>query len=543
MISSILTQNYPIFTPNQLLTDQDLNGIVNYVEELDQLTRTYFIGMGIVQGLEVQHFSNPTRIQIAPGFGLTSEGFFIQRKVEPESNKAFTHYQEISIAKNLFIRSESRQESYLVKELLTEQTGNNVQPLTEEELKQQIIVVLYDWIDIPRGETCQLNYDEQRSKNRTFRLRFFLLPRTQPQNAPSTMLSAESLLRAGYPTSQLPEPWKTFSDRAGTAAIFEARDRFVEAEEFRLQVQRFGQVENSVDLTKIKDYSTFQENYFRICETAIAAIDRAFPELFRLFSPFFSTFHPNSKQDFATLAPSLTTLLQRFRSRTNNAIPLYTLQYFYDYLSQLVAAYAELVEAVFDLMDDAAPDAGRFPQFLMLGLVPPLNQQGFEVSSSYRSQFIQTRIYNNNQYRVQQVRHLYDRLLKLCDFENGKESFLPQAFYKTPVKITQSPDRSAQVSDQAIPYYLNYPKVYQFWNYDAYRKGRSKHQPAYYHSDSNHVFNELTYRLDDYNFYRIEGHLGRSNTDALKLIRDYQHRYNLPFDVITLKLGSLDSFK
>lgn len=557
---NINLNNYPLFTPNQVLTDADLNGVVTYLEGLNQITRTHFVGMGVAYGLEVQHLSNPTRIRITPGCGITSEGLVIQVTAEigTDYKNTFTHYQDVEVAQSLFSPDVSNQQKYTIKQLLPmeigQQGGEGVYLLTEEMLTQQVVVALYDWQDLPRPETCQLNYDQQTAKERSFRLRFFLLPSTQPQNTNDAKLSAEQLIRLGYQMEQLPEPWRIFNANNGTAAVFEARHQFLKAKDLALQVQRFGyeDVEKSVDLTQISDYEALQENYFRICESAIASISKTFPELFRLFSPFFTPFQPNSKQDFQTLTQSLSTLLQRFHpDRPANAIePPYALQYFYDYLSQLAAAFAELVEVAFDLMDDCTPDMKRFPRYLLLGLVPPFDQlyKGFEVPSAYRSSFVQPRIYNSNQNRIQQVRYLYDRLLKLCGFEAGQESFYLLPFYKTPIKITPSKDRSAALSEQAIPYYLNYPKLYQSWNYDAYRKGRSDRHPAYFYpkqagETTPHVFDELIYRLDAYNFYRIEGHVGHSNTEVLKEIWDYQKRYNLPFDVVTLKLGRMESLK
>jgi hypothetical protein len=134
--------------------------------------------------------------------------------------------------------------------------------------------------------------------------------------------------------------------------------------------------------------------------------------------------------------------------------------------------------------------------------------------------------------------------LKLC----AEDSFFLLPFYNTPLKITPSKDRSTPLSEQAIPYYLNYPNLYKYWNYHVYRKGRSDRHPAYFYpkqdsQENPHVFNDLTYRLDAYNFYRIEGHIGKANGDALKHIQDYRQRYNLAFDVITLKLGSQASLQ
>ncbi len=578
-MNTINLTGYPIFTPNQVLTKDDLNGSVSYLDGLNRLTRTHLIGMGIVCGLEVQTLDNRAEIWITPGCGITSEGFCIQYapiadeedKEEAKQKNTFTHYRDnVPLAKNLFIKSESSQENYLVRELITaEQAQTNpqgIQPLTalsQKELESQVLVILYDWEDLTRQDYCQFSYDD-RGQERSFRLRFLLLP---SQNTKEENLSAERLLRQGYQMNKLPERWEDFA----TQEIFELRKHFLQEfdretnkfQDFAPQVQRFGymQGENTVDLTKIYDYKTFRENYDLICKNAIAAIGKAFPRLFWLFSPFFTAFQPKSGDDFSQLQDDLEYILKGIKlenildyfkvKEINKEIETlikseqiqstYNLQYFYDYLSLLVAAYYELAEAAFDLMDDCTPDTRRFPRVLMLGLVPPPSQgtEVYAAPSAYRSHFTQPPIYNANQLRVKQVRYLYQRLLKLCE----KDSFYLLPFYNTPLKITPSKDQSTPLSKQAIPYYLNYPNLYQYWNYDAYRKGRSNYHPAYFYPKKNagekpHEFKELTYRLDGYNFYRIEGHIGKANADVVERIQEYQQRYNLAFDVIALKVGS-----
>lgn len=574
-MDTINLTSYPIFMPNQVLKDNDLNNLVEYLDSQNRLTRTHLIGMGIVAGMEVSssYDNESAKIYISPGCGITSEGYVISFT----SVINLTHYQnDVRVAPLLFAPSDevvsvTSASPYKVVELFSESGEKRISlhqnPDGSDRSAQgfqdfigdRVLVVLCETQDV-QSDFCFFEYDEL-SKYRNFRWRFFLIPRAQKLEN-SQQLSGETLLNKGY---QIKEgSWKRFSPEV----IFAARNHFLQEfdqetkkfQDFAPQVQRFGYVEakNRVDLAEIKTYQTFQDNYDQICKNAIAAIDRSFPKLFWLFSPFFTAFQPNSGNDLNQLKQNLEKRLEDLKKKeatvsSETVEPpeaIYALQYFYDYLSQLVAAYYELAEAAFDLMDDSTPDTRRFPKFLMLGLVPPVSpvgnepNKGYALTSPYRSHFTQPPIYNSNQIRFQQVRYLYERLLKLC----AKESFCLLPFYNTPLKITPSQDRSVPLSKQAIPYYLNYPNLYKYWNYDAYRKGRSDRHPAYFYPkqdspDQPHVFQDLIYRLDAYNFYRIEGHIGKANDDALKRIQDYKQRYNLPFDVITLKLGSQASLQ
>ena len=226
-----------------------------------------------------------------------------------------------------------------------------------------------------------------------------------------------------------------------------------------------------------------------------------------------------------------------------------------------MAAYDELVHSAFDLMADCLPDIRRFPKFLMLGQVPvePSDDSASGDSASddtlslsdtdnpYRSHFVQPPLYNQNHQRRREVRYLYDRLVHLCTTDN----FAPLPFYAAPVHITPGCDRTTPLSKQALPYYLNYAELYPTWNYEAARKGVSAHQPAYFlpqpdsdtpDSDATDgtptTRDDLRFRLDAYNFYRIEGHLGKDKATMLRQLRQYQQRWNLAFDIVTLKIGS-----
>ena len=573
MNTIIKTNRYPIFVDNQVLTNDDLNNLFNYLHEQNRLTRAYTIGMGIICGMELSSSHKEenkdaeitkvsAKICISAGCGITSEGYVISL-----SSIKLTHYlSNVKVDYRLFAPSDENQSTkeYKVVELFEKNPNNQKgRPLYEtldnkqrnknefdEFIADRVLVVVCETQD-NNGRYGFLEYTEI-SKYKNFSLRFFLLPRHNPKNP--ELLSAETLLSNAYQDElKQNELWKDFS----TEAIFEARNHFFQ--DFAPQVQRFGYAQDdltgkSVDLTKINDYKAFRDNYYQICEHAIAAIGNAFTNLFRLFSPFFSSFQPNSDEKFIKLEENLTERLKSFQEQkitvSSETVeppePLYALQYFYDYLSLLVAAYYELAEAAFDLMDDCTPNTQRFPKFLMLGIVPSPDEEikVYQPASAYRSHFTQPPIYNSNQVRVKQVRHLYERLLKLCEIGNKEDSFYPAPFYNAPLKITPSKDQSVPLSEQAIPYYLNYAKLYLYWNYDAYRKGRSHLLPAYFSLKEDEkkasipMREDLVYRLDDYNFYRIEGHVGKANGDVLKHIQEYQQRYNLAFDVISLKIGS-----
>jgi hypothetical protein len=561
MSINIPRTGYPIFEANQVLKHTDLTSLFNYLDGQQQLTRTHLIGMGIVCGLEVSVnlSSTPPAIALTSGCGLTSEGYLLHL----EATQLAYYQPPRPVSAQLFAptpdqsTTEENLSFYSVMELF-EQGGDERRPLNQDAegrdrppgdlqafLTDQVLVVVWESND-QRRDSCLIDCDD-RGKDRSFRLRFFLLPRTQTSD--SSTLTADYLLRQGYGLDQLPNHWRSLP----TEKVFNARHHFFQ--DFELRVRRFGYTEETVTgnagtvpairLTQVKTYDNFCQSYYQVCDQAITAIAATFRELFRLFSPLLTRFQPNPT-DFNALETQLRLRLQKIWSPENpDPITLetveaqYALQYFYDYLSQLVAAYEELANAAFDLMEDCEPDLRRFPKFLMLGVLPFAASPPCAFPSPYRSDFVQPPLYNGNALRVKQVRHLYDRLIRLC----ATDCFLMLPFYDTPLKITPSKDRSFPLSEQAIPYYLNYPNVYQFWSYEACRKGISGRHPAYFYPLTSATPVDLVHRLDAYSFYRIEGHIGEGTRNALEQVRTYQERYNLPFDIITLKIGTSASLQ
>ncbi|MBD1848313.1 hypothetical protein H6F89_34195 [Cyanobacteria bacterium FACHB-63] len=598
--------SYPHFVPNQVLKDSDLNNLVDYLEQQTRFTRIHLIGMGIARGLEATSLYELTpqkrvAITISAGCGVTSEGYLVAL-----ANTVLTHYQPaVPVPQTLFnlgIASDptpnsaasasvnsptsSPKSNFRVIELFTSEGTNRIsldRTLNGADLDQaaftaflanRILVVAWAIQDTER-DSCLIDCDN-RGADRSFSARFFLLPQLKIQETPDDNLSAETLLRKGYAIDNLPDPWRSLS----TQAVFESRYTFLQLKDADPNVLRFGYTQELVEgstnkiptirLDKILNYPAFAQQYYSICQNAIDAISEAFPQIALLFSPFFSSIasltEPFQKDfDGKRLRDRLQLQLDKIVPESRRPLPSstppvdettaettgvlfqieaqYALQYFYDYLSQLVAAYRELVETAFDLMADCCPETQRFPRFLLLGQVSAPNAalDLCAPPSAYRSHFTQPPIYNDNGKRVSQVRHLYNRLVHLCD----EDSFYLLPFSDTPLKITPSKDRSAPLSEQAIPYYLNYLKLYRDWSYDDCCKGRSARHPAYFYpAQSNPPFvanSELVFRHDEANFYRIEGHIGETKETAFDRIKDYQLRYNLPFDVITLKIGTITS--
>ena len=480
------------------------------------------------------------KIIIAEGCGITSVGYLIryQHISDSEDDYAFTHFRVIELERQKFGLTERPEElvqvQVQVRELVTASTVEAEQQeeggffeLDDEVLNNKVIAILYDWED-SRRDTCLLDCDDQ-GMDRNFQLRFLLLDRellstTVGESQTPPWLKATTLLKEGY---QIPA-------NKNLQAYFQSWYEVPDCTIKRLGYQSMkdsGNEKEKLDLSAINSFDSFKKAYENICNPAIlsdenittTSIPEAFSEISKMFGPFSGRWKPD-EHDFENLQDYLNNKLGEIWNR--RATFPYGIQYFYDYLVDLIAAYHELKDLLFDLMADCLPDLRRFPNYLLLGEVLLTEPKTCEPPSLYRHHLTQPPIYNDNAQRFQEAHHLYKRLLLMS--QNFELPSNPQV----DIKVTPSRSRLVPLGEQAIPYYYNYPALLPYWNYDACRKGRHEILPAYA-SDHSHLCD----RLDWSDFFRIEGHVGKSVKEAMKNIDKYRQEFNLAFDLIAVRLS------
>ncbi len=72
--------DYILFAPDQVLTDKDLNDTFNYLDQQNRWTRNKLIGIGIVCGFDIVHYTGV--IKITKGCGVTSQGYLLTQDDE-----------------------------------------------------------------------------------------------------------------------------------------------------------------------------------------------------------------------------------------------------------------------------------------------------------------------------------------------------------------------------------------------------------------------------------------------------------------------------
>jgi hypothetical protein len=110
------------------------------------------------------------------------------------------------------------------------------------------------------------------------------------------------------------------------------------------------------------------------------------------------------------------------------------------------------------------------------------------------------------------------------------------------LKVTPSLCRAHTQSKRAIPWYYKLSdnsRVLKYWNFSAYQMDELSTLSSY-HSDltsaKGAASQPLEFDIEDKNFFRIEGHIGKKVTDVQAELEKTRLEFNLPFSIVAILL-------
>jgi PKD repeat protein len=484
---------YPKFEANQVLTAEQLNRLVLYLNGQDLLTRRKLIGIGPYCGLSVSLTAgaSPT-LHISSGCGITSEGDLV---VLPHSD--VTRYR-IYVDPVDYPRFRSGAGQFALWELRTaaETTADDgSQPLSPAFLLNKIILLYLECREIDlktcAGEDC----DESGRRVETCVKKLVV----DMADAETILQEARSHATAGNDT--YPGKYQLPQLRIGRA---------------------FGLLSLGERITAADLVSYYRGMMTPLLDDLSQAYDLSYQTYTALLRNDFNQNPFEAERFRKTLAQVIKTHPQHY-------------QYVYDFLKDLIDAYDEFRRTAFDLAAACCPDAAHFPKHLMLG---PAVAGDACAPSVYRQPFIPAPIFGQQ-----------GRLGERCRLLFKKMALLPNSF-KVPVyrqdRIRITPGRGGYrpLSHRSIPYYYSgSTTLHQYWNFGLTRRCQADHQLSY-HADRYapekpaFIRDPLAFEWDDYSFLRVEGHIGGRYTDVTAEIDALIKRYNLPIQLVALKLDA-----
>ena len=492
--------NYPHFVPDQLLTSEHLNQLFNYVEEQERLTRTNLIGVGIVCGLQVSINPAGTEITITKGCGVTSAGYLVvfedslgAQEITYSRFKIFNPVQDKIYDK--FVDAELN-ERFNLDELKRASVEDAV-PFPAGYFNDKVVLLYVELLE-EGAKNCNPNSCDDKGVTVTVTIRPLVVHKDQ---APA--LLATQNVSKNY--SSL--PW--------------------------LKLRRFD-VLNHEPVTSEDIFDAYK---IILNASFVTAVESALTDSYNLFSYAVSEEIPANP--FQGLAADYAFLNDGSAGSYN----LVHIQYYYDFFSDILQAYDEFREAAIELSSKCCIDGSLFPRHLLLG--ETYDSPGSK--PEFRHYFISSPLFSQK-HLFEKLQSLFRRLVKIKNEFFLPDSYIPgNSTVDSTIRITPSLLSNAPISEKAIPYYYRIKTdpnpLYKLWSYEKTSKGDEATNLSYHASEytsDNFTVEPLKYDLEPYNFFRIEGHIGKPYVHALTNIKRIIYNYRIPVHVIALRTGNIE---
>ncbi|GAB5472433.1 MAG: hypothetical protein Mars2KO_05320 [Maribacter sp.] len=529
---SIFTE-YPVFEPNQVLSYTHLNGLVDYLEEQDRLTRRKLIGIGIACGMQVHWKMGPDMLHISKGVAITSHGYIIcleqrfydryQTYTLPEQAMEQNGANDVAQPPYQFFQDVSGNEIEMWELLPTDfvpEEGEETPETLEQPFLDDKVVLVYLECERESLRNCDINDCSDKGAKMTFDVRVLAIN----ENDALAMLQTEEQI-AELPVHQHDHPKYNL--------------KYLTIE--KINPSRF-------------NLKNFQEIYLRINDIRSklnATLPAALTDSFGAYEHLLREVYP--KADFP--AGPFQDINAHFLNVSVDFLQnLFSLQYVYDLLYDMVQGYNEFIRLANQYTAECCPHPGRFPKHVLLGKAlsdstaflpnPTTSPGAFNPLSAqtglapgttplaYRHYFIPAMQSCKQDVLLQRVRSVHYRLY-LSAYRYDTE-----IMREGDIRITPSKDGEYTLSDKAVPFYYNYNSGDDFhanWSYDKTVSNRLDRVFSYRFIDNNN--HPLMSKMEAHNFYRIEGHIGKGLATVLKNLSAQKRSLGLSFALEPIFIG------
>jgi len=498
----ILNPEYSRFVKDQVLTEVQLNEIIDFFEDQHRLTRTCLIGTGIVCGLHMNRKGNV--IILDHGAAITTDGDII--KVGTTRFEYFTQYTppENSHYDPFYYESGGKEKMVSLYELITEEdkeklTISDIKPLSELDgtIKDWVALIYLEYF-LKDPEKCTPTNCDNLGMRQVARPKVMILSKDDMDK----VIHKDEDEQIG---DDIYLKYKDAYDRYFTFPPLKAK---------RVILNRYNTIKSN----------TLAGAYFNATKDGAAVLAEAVTDLYEAFRFLIDK---DNSLDIKLLTDKL------ISSLTKPSVLLHA-QYTYDFYKDIIQAYNELRELLYNLAFECCPNIYAFPKHIMLGAPNILHGQQ---QAEYRHQFYPSPAVTQNKKKAARAISMLERLRLLI------ESFDPQP--AGGIRITPSRDYDRMLDERAIPFYYNKIRpLSKVWSYPRARKGLEK-QNLSYHADQyeqpvpEEVLQPLDYDIDGHDFFRIEGHIGKDFKTVLKQLDSLKVSKGVPMDVVAVRLGDV----
>lgn len=519
----------PLFQANQVLTYNHLNDLAAYLYQQERYTRNKLIGSGIVCGLSFKWktVAPNAEVVIDEGCAITSAGYLIVFTQPVDINGAilpytckrnFTTLKDVAPFKNVAGIANKKVYELLTLDEYNAETEIPKSFLSVNDINNNVLILLFD-IEALNIAKCLDESCDDKGKLYQYTPRPLLVPKDVIDNANVLGLTEEG---RGWKETE-----KTFSTTyLGVPNLF--LDPAI----------KINNISSNADLQKLFLNACQVNNYVNTVKNKLNNIIAAYPWVLQKQLECM-------KAEVAGLSTNPVNLGDIFQQQVNtfkaSALANTYSEYLYDYIRDVADCYNDLYSLVADLIGECGGDENRYPFHVLLGL-PQTNDtlscyeelKFTEQNYKYRSYFIPSPIADTQFNLYERVQHTLKRLVRVV------------AYFKvdvelTTIKVIPDKDYDTSLAIRAIPYYYDSAKfldIFRVWNYDSTRHNKLSNPRGYHGSPPQTQTDLLRNDTRKINFYRIEGHIGKTVTAAQNDINDIRDTYNLPFNVTSVFIQS-----
>jgi len=466
---------YRKFVDNQVLTNNQLNDMLNHLEYQDKLSRVLLSGVGIVCGLELSRKEENGNIILSEGAAVTTDGDLI--RTDEKTFTGFKKFSDSHVKYSPFWKDKSS--SLDLWQLEPSKAPSDVELLSSFESTtgfkiSSAIALLYLEHYVKDPEDCSpVNCDTQ-GKEVVNNVRVILVSNDDAK----TIAKNDSIFNA-----LLDENQNTILDQL--SPTYANRDVISSLDQY--------------------SYAYYKNIYSDICD---------YDELKKALTQLQKTNLLKKSVDKAQFQNALEKL---------NGIHFnhHNIQYNYDFYCDLTEAYNELYELLKENYAICCPKTKAFSKHILLGSVTA-------APGIWRHRFYPSPILNYPDAK-ERIENAYQRLLQMINNFRDDYSSLP-------IKITPSRPGKYPLAKRAIPFYYKPEKWEKF--FQTWKEHSHEYLPNYYRSDPDGTgINPLKIRLKGHDFYRIEGHVGKDIRNAHKNIQQIKKDNGLSFDIMPVAIG------
>ena len=481
-----ITTGYNVFEKDQVLTATQLNSIARYFEDQTRLTRTELLGVGIVCGLRIT--SSGKQIMVSKGMGVTTDGdllwfaadrVFSQFKLYDTKNPVYDPFYTEGAMIPIFelIPADTTDKRAFPLSLFTEQTDHGL---------DDMLVLFYMESYINNPDLCAGTDCDQQGQEMV--------------NNEKILLVSRGYLSQLKP--QIPEPKQAYA-------------AFDEIVADRPEIN-----------SGIKTHAQLVVQYRNTCSLINRKLFEQLPKIYPACSFFLGDIY--SADPVKIWLPRLEKMSGLF-AQTETGI-----QYYYDFLRDLVETYNEFHELLFDDTTWCSPDKNAFPKHLILGT---LNLD--PVADPDRTGLYPSHLTSHTLEKRDHARFLAKKLTTLIVAFSP-----PAADLKSDIRITPGMSEEHCPETRAIPYYYKIdkltPPIQASWNYQLHRKGKDAWNYSYnagLYNAQGAAADPAAYQIGKFDFFRIEGFLGQNIVTVHKFLENQISTKNLPINLRSVMLG------